>query len=65
VDIATVTECEMTETAKDFAVAGYTPYLPIVSKGKSKTRVIILVKNDLGTSANVHLCCDLMDSQTQ
>jgi exonuclease III len=65
VDIATVTECKMTETANDFAVAGYTTYLPIVPKGKSKTRVIILVKNDLVTSANVHLCRDLMDSQTQ
>jgi hypothetical protein len=33
--------------------------------GKSKTRVIILVKNDLVTRANVHICRDLMDSQMQ
>jgi hypothetical protein len=64
-DIATVTECEMAETANDFAVTGYTTFLPLVPKGKSKTRVIILVKNDLVTSANVHICRDLMDSQTQ
>jgi hypothetical protein len=65
VDIATVTECKMTETAKDFTVAGYTTFFPKVPKGKSKTRVIILVKNDLVTRANVHLCPDLMDSRTQ
>jgi hypothetical protein len=55
----------MTETAKDFAVTGYTTFLPIVPNGKSKTRVVVLVKNDLVTSANVHLRHDLMDSQTQ
>jgi hypothetical protein len=55
----------MTETANDFAVAGYTTYLPLVPKRKSKTIVIILVKNDLVTSANVHLCRNLKDSQTQ
>jgi hypothetical protein len=44
VDVATVTWCEMTETAKDFAVAGYTTFFPKVPKGKSKTRVIILVQ---------------------
>jgi exonuclease III len=65
VNVATVTECKMTETAKDFAVDGYTSFFPKVPKGKSKTRVIILVKNDLVTSANVHLCPDLMDSRTQ
>jgi exonuclease III len=65
VDIATVTECEMPETANDFAVAGYTTFHPLVPKGKSKTRVIILVKNGLVTSANVHVCPDLMDSQIQ
>jgi hypothetical protein len=64
VDIATVNKCVMAETANDFAVAGYTTFLPLVPKGKSKTRVIILVKNDLVTSANVHICRDLMDSQT-
>jgi hypothetical protein len=64
VDIATVTECKMAETANIFAVADYTTFLPLVPKGKSKTRVIILVKNDLVTSANVHICRDLMDSQT-
>jgi hypothetical protein len=65
VDVATVTECKMTETAKEFVVADYTTFLPKVPKVKSKTRVIILVKNDLITRANVHLCQDLMDSQTQ
>jgi hypothetical protein len=64
-DIATVTKCEMAETANDFAVAGYKTFLPLVLKGKSKTRVIILVKNDLVTSANVHICREIMDSQTQ
>jgi hypothetical protein len=65
VDIATVTECKMVETANDFEVAGYTTFLPLVPKGKSKTRVIILVKNDLVTRANVQVCHDLMDSKTQ
>jgi hypothetical protein len=49
----------------DFAVAGYTTFHPLVPKGKSKTRVIILVKNGLVTSANVHVCPDLMDNQIQ
>jgi hypothetical protein len=65
VDVATVTECKMTETAKDFTVAGYTTFFPKVPKRKSKTRVIILVKNDLVARANVHLCPNLMDSRTQ
>jgi hypothetical protein len=65
VDIATVTDCEMPEMANDFAVAGYKTFLPLVPKGKSKTRVIILVKNGLVTSANVHICPDLMDNQIQ
>jgi hypothetical protein len=60
-----VTECKMAETDNNFAVAGYTTFLPLVPKGKSKTRIIILVKNDLVTRANVHICCDLMDRQTQ
>jgi methyl coenzyme M reductase subunit C len=55
VDVATVTECEIPETVKDFAVAGYTTSFPKVPEGKSKTRVITLVKNDLVASANVHL----------
>jgi hypothetical protein len=50
---------------KDFAVAGYTTFFPKVPEGKSKTRVITLVKNNLVASANVHLCHDLMDCQTQ
>jgi hypothetical protein len=65
VDITTVTECKMPETANDFAVEGYTTFHPLVPKGKSKTRVIILVKNGLVTSANVHVCPDLMDNKTQ
>jgi hypothetical protein len=65
VDIATVTECEMPETANNFAVAGYTTFHPLVPKGKSKTRVIILVKNDLITRANAQVCQDLMDDKTQ
>jgi hypothetical protein len=64
VDIATVTECEMPETANDFAVAGYTTFHPLVPKGKSKTRVIILVKNDLVTRANAHVCHDLTSATT-
>jgi hypothetical protein len=65
VDIATVTECKMLETANDFAVVGYTTFFPLVPKGKSKTRVIILVKNNLVTRANAHVCHDLMDDKTQ
>jgi methyl coenzyme M reductase subunit C len=65
VDIATVTECETPETANNFAVAGYKTFHPLIPKGKSKTRVINLVKNGLVTSANVHVCPDLMDSQIQ
>jgi hypothetical protein len=37
VDVAMVTECEMTETVKDFSVAGYTTFFPKVPEGKSKT----------------------------
>jgi hypothetical protein len=59
------TECEIPETVKDFAVAGYTTFFPKVPEGKSKPKVITLVKNDLVTSANVRLCPDLMDCQTQ
>jgi hypothetical protein len=65
VDIATVTECKMSETANDFAVAGYTSFLLLVPKGKSKTRVVVLVKNDLVTRANAHVCHDLMDDKMQ
>jgi hypothetical protein len=65
VDIATLTECEMVETANNFAVAGYMTFLPLVPKGKSKTRVIILVKNDLVTRANAHVCHNFMDNKTQ
>jgi hypothetical protein len=65
VDIARVIECEMPETSNNFAVAGYTPFHPLFPKGKSKTRVIILVKNGLVTSANVHVCPALMDRQIQ
>jgi hypothetical protein len=36
VDIATVTECEMPETANNFAVAGYTTFHPLVPEGKVK-----------------------------
>jgi hypothetical protein len=60
-----VTECEMPETANDFAAAGYTTFHPLVPKGKSKTKVIILFKNGLVTSANIHVCPDLMDNQIQ
>jgi hypothetical protein len=37
VDVATVTECEIPETVKDFALAGYTTFFPKVPEGKSKT----------------------------
>jgi hypothetical protein len=36
VDVATVTKCEMTETEKDIAVAGYTTFLPKVPKGSQR-----------------------------
>jgi hypothetical protein len=65
VDIATVTECEIPETVKEFAVADYTTFFPKVPEGKLKMRVISLVKNNLVAKANVHLCPDLMDCQTQ
>ena len=51
--------------ANDLANASYTTFLPLVPKGKSKTRVVVLVKNDLVTRANAHVCPDLMDDKTQ
>jgi hypothetical protein len=41
VDVTTVTECEILETVKDFAVAGYTTFFTKVPEGKSKTRVLV------------------------
>jgi hypothetical protein len=50
--VATITECDIPEGSKDFSVSGYTTFLPPTNAG-GKTRVLVLVKNDLAVRANV------------
>jgi hypothetical protein len=45
-DVTTITECEIPEGSGEFSVAGYTTFSPPPNAGV-KTRVIVLVKNDL------------------
>ncbi len=64
-DIATITECEIPEGAGDFSVAGYTTFSPALSLQGRKTRVLVLVKNDLALRANVKVVRDIMDPSIQ
>jgi hypothetical protein len=63
-DIVTKMDCELPHTTDEFSVAGLTTFLPFVLAG-GKTRVIVLVKNNLAMKANVRLCADLMDPRIQ
>jgi exonuclease III len=64
-DIATITECEIPEGSGEFSVAGYTTFSPAQSLQGGKTRVLILVKNDLAVRANVKVIADIMDPAVQ
>jgi hypothetical protein len=64
-DIATITECEIPEGSGEFSVAGYTTFSPTPSLQGGKTRVLILVKNDLAVRANVKVIADIMDPAIQ
>jgi hypothetical protein len=64
-DIATITECEIPEGSGEFSVAGYTTFSPPPSLQGGKTRVLILVKNDLAVRANVKVVADIMDPAVQ
>ncbi len=64
-DVATITECEIPEGSGEFSVAGYTTFSPSPSLQGGKTRVIILVKNDLAVRANVKVIKDIMDPAVQ
>jgi hypothetical protein len=46
-------------------VAGYTTFAPTPSLQGRKTRVLILVKNDLAVRANVKAIVDIMDPAVQ
>jgi hypothetical protein len=64
-DVATVTECEIPEGSGEISVAGYTTFAPPLSLQGGKTRVLILVKNDLAVRANVKVIADIMDPTVQ
>jgi hypothetical protein len=64
-DVATITECEIPEGSREFSVAGYTTFLPTPSLQGGKTRVLILVKNDLAIRANVKVIANIMDPAVQ
>jgi hypothetical protein len=64
-DVATITECEFPEGSGEFSVSGYMTFLPTSSLQGGKTRVIILVKNDLAVRANVKVIKDIMDPAVQ
>jgi hypothetical protein len=64
-DVATITECKIPEGSGEFSVAGYTTFLPTPSLQGGKSRVIILVKNDLAVRANVKVIKDIMDPAVQ
>jgi hypothetical protein len=63
--VATITECEIPEWSGEFSVAGYTTFLPTPSLQGGKTRLIILVKNDLAVRAKVKVIKDIMDLAVQ
>jgi hypothetical protein len=64
-DVATITECKIPEGSGEFSVASYTTFSPPPSLQQGKTRVIILVKNDLAVRANVKVIKDIMDPAVQ
>jgi hypothetical protein len=57
--------CEIPEGSGEFSVAGYTTFSPTPSLKGGKTRVPILVKNDLAVRANVKIIADTMDPAVQ
>jgi hypothetical protein len=63
-DDATITECKIPEGSGEFSVAGYTTFSPPPNAG-GKTRVLVLVKNDLAVRANVKVIADIMDRAVQ
>jgi exonuclease III len=64
-DVATITECKIPEGSGEFSVAGYTTFSPSPSLQGGKTRVLILVKNDLAVRANVKVIKDIIDPAVQ
>jgi hypothetical protein len=64
-DVATIMKCKIPEGSGEFSVAGYTTFSPSPSLQGGKTRVIILVKNDLAVRANVKVIKDIMDPAVQ
>jgi hypothetical protein len=64
-DVATITECKISEGSGEFSVAGYTTFSPTPSLQGVKTRVIILIKNDLAVRANLKVIKDIMDPAVQ
>jgi hypothetical protein len=63
-DVATVTKCKIAHTAAKFLVANYVTFSSLVPVG-AKTRVLILVKNELTIKTNVGLCNELMNTKVQ
>jgi hypothetical protein len=59
VDIAIVTETELPSTSAEFKLSGYVTFSPIVASG-GKTRVLVLVCEDVATKSNARLRKDLM-----
>jgi hypothetical protein len=64
-DVTTNTECKIPEGSGEFSVAGYTTFSSSPSLQGGKTRVLILVKNDLAVRANVKVIKDIMDPTIQ
>jgi hypothetical protein len=64
-EVATITDCKIPEGSGEFSEAGYTTFSPTPSLQGGKTRVIILVKNDLAVRANVKVIKDIMDPAVQ
>jgi hypothetical protein len=64
-DVATITEFNILEGNGEFSVAGYTTFSLTPSLQGGKTRVLILVKNDLAVRANVKVIADSMDPAVQ
>jgi hypothetical protein len=64
-DVATITECKIPDGSGEFSVAGYTTFSPTPSLQGGKTRVIILIKNDLAVRTNVKVIKDIKDPAVQ
>jgi hypothetical protein len=63
-NVTTITECEISEGSGEFSVAGYTTFSP-PPNAEGKTRVLVLVNNDLAVRANVKVMTDIMDPAIQ